>query len=119
MVETVLSSDKFQLPVLRALKAGFDFGFVFVTVASADLNTARVQHRVATGGHDVPEDRIRQRRVRSHANATWFADRATTGLVYDNSAQPPVPLAYKMRGSPAWHLHDPIRLAQLGIALST
>jgi predicted ABC-type ATPase len=36
----------------------------FIEVASADLAVARVAHRVARGGHDVPEVDIRRRFAR-------------------------------------------------------
>lgn len=117
MVETVLSSGKFQLPVLRALKSGFEFGFVYVLVGSPDLNVARVLNRVREGGHDVPEDRIRARRDRSFAAVSWFAARATLGVVVDNStARPPV-LAEKQRIESAWRAADSIALSACGIRL--
>ena len=119
MVETVLSSTKFQLPVLRALKAGFEFGFVYVTVRSADLNVERVADRVAEGGHDVPEDRIRARRVRSAEAVAWFAARATQGLVVDNTASDPLLLAEKKRGEPNWLPAQPELLRILGLFVPT
>ncbi len=117
MVETVLSSSKFEQPVTTAIAAGFMFGFVYVTVRSADVNAARVRNRVARGGHDVPADLIRSRRERSHMAAHWFAQRAHVGLVFDNSAASPALLAEKRRPEATWRVFDPGRLAELGINL--
>jgi predicted ABC-type ATPase len=117
MVETVLSSSKFESLVLRAVAQGFTFGFVYVTVRSAELNEVRVRHRVTRGGHDVPPDRIRARRERSHAAATWFASHAHIGLVIDNSGASPVVLAEKRRSAASWDLYDLDTLQALGINL--
>ena len=117
MVETVLSSDKFQAPVLQALRSGFEFGFVYVFVRSADLNVARVSDRVREGGHDVPEDRIRARRQRSLVAATWFARRATLGLVIDNTTAHPVVAAETRRDGHGWRVADPGLLADVGLLL--
>ncbi|NGM23227.1 hypothetical protein G3576_24655 [Roseomonas stagni] len=68
-----------------ARRIGRRFGIVYVTVEIADLNVARVAHRVALGGHDVPQDRILSRREASYANFPEFARRADAGLVIDNS----------------------------------
>jgi predicted ABC-type ATPase len=118
MVETVLSSRKFEATVLGALGAGYEFGFAYVTVRSAELNVQRVALRVEEGGHDVPEDRIRSRRERSREAVTWFASRAAVGLVIDNSGVSPVVLAEKRRGGAVWDLYDLETLGALGIRLS-
>ena len=64
---------------------GLIFRLVYVTTVSPDLNVERVRQRVLSGGHDVPEDRIRSRWDRSMINLTWFAQRADRALVLDNS----------------------------------
>lgn len=117
MVETVLSSAKFELRVARALKAGLLFGFVYVTLKSAKLNVARVRERVLHGGHDVPPDRILARRARSHAAVTWFARRAMIGVILDNSGARPEMLAEKRIGDLGWRATMPDVLTELGITL--
>ena len=69
-----------------AKKAGFRVVLYHVNVRSADLSVARVARRVEEGGHDVPEDKIRERYERNQAlirTAILMSDRA---FVYDNSA---------------------------------
>ena len=88
LVETVLSSDKFRARVTEALARDFRIGLVFVTLRAAALHVARIADRVIEGGHDVPEDRVLARRVRSHAAFGWFAARAHRGLLIDNTGGP-------------------------------
>jgi predicted ABC-type ATPase len=85
LVETVLSSDKFIERVDRAAMAGYWIGLVFILVQSPDINVTRVAARVAQGGHDVPESRIRARWVRSLERLPVFARRASGFWVLDNS----------------------------------
>jgi predicted ABC-type ATPase len=108
MVETVLSSDKFKTRVQAARNGGFDVVFIYVTVRSAGLNVARVLLRTGLGGHDVPRDRIIDRRGRSHAMFAWFAEAADTVFVFDNSGTVPVVTAFKHHGK--WTLAAPDRL---------
>ena len=57
-----------------------------VGVRLEDLSVERVKSRVSKGGHDVPEDKIRQR-FRSNKEAIRQAViRADYAYVYDNSA---------------------------------
>lgn len=123
MVETVGSSEKF-LPVLRTARGkGFGIGLVYVTVASEELNVARVEHRVALGGHPVPLDAIRCRRVRSFANFARFAALADRGLLIDNTAtdprsgRPRPRLLAERRLGEAWAIHDGSMAPELTDAL--
>lgn len=88
LVETALSSDKLQRRVLAAKAAGYAVALVYVTLRHEALNVARVALRHAGGGHDVPRDRILDRRARSHARFGWFAERADFVAVFENSAEP-------------------------------
>ncbi len=101
MVETVLSSDKLMARVETAQRAGYRFSLVYVTLRDGRLNVARVAQRLAGGGHDVPTDRVLDRRVRSHLRFAWFAARADLVLVFDNT-EAPVYAAGKADG--AWDL---------------
>src|SRR5690606_5325312 len=69
-----------------ARAAGFRIVLFHLNLSSADLAVARVKARKAEGGHDVPEDKIRQRYERNQAlirKAALLADRAQ---VFDSSA---------------------------------
>ncbi len=57
----------------------------YVALDSADRHVARVKARVARGGHDVPEARIRERYDRSRANLARLVPKLAAVKVYDNS----------------------------------
>jgi predicted ABC-type ATPase len=84
IAETVFSHPS-KLGLIRAAhNAGFTV-VLHVLLIPEDLAVQRVRHRVAAGGHDVPEDKIRQRHRRLWAlvaDAIALSDMAT---VYDNS----------------------------------
>ncbi|KLD74845.1 AAA family ATPase [Xanthomonas hyacinthi] len=58
----------------------------FCGLASVDLHLQRVAARVAHGGHDIPEARIRHRYDASRANLIDLIPHLTTLHVYDNSS---------------------------------
>jgi predicted ABC-type ATPase len=59
--ETVMSSpDKVEF-MREARDAGYRTYLYFIATEDPSINVARVQLRVAQGGHDVPEEHIRQR----------------------------------------------------------
>jgi predicted ABC-type ATPase len=47
----------------------------------------RVQERVAAGGHDIPEAKIRERYETSRANLIRLLPRLASLRLYDNSAE--------------------------------
>ena len=88
-VETVLSTDKYRALVTEARRRGFAVRVIFVFLANPDLNVERVRIRVQKGGHDVPEDRIRARWVRSFQQFAWFLAEADRVDVFENSGADP------------------------------
>lgn len=101
---------------LELLQDAKDHGFrvvvYHVNVRSPELSVKRVGSRFRQGGHDVPEDKIRERYARNPAlirQAVLLADR---GFVYDNSAlgKPPEltvafrsgEVVYASKAVPAW-----------------
>ncbi len=85
VMETVLSrADKLDF-VAKARRMGYRVVAVFVATASADINCERVRRRVAEGGHDVPEDKLRARYARSLDNLALLARYADELYVCDNS----------------------------------
>lgn len=62
ITETVMSDAKRWVPfVLKARKLGYRITLYFVTTEDPVINIARIRTRVAMGGHNVPEDRVRSR----------------------------------------------------------
>lgn len=85
VTETVFSHPS-KLDLVNAARAhGYAVWVMHVGVDSADLSVARVAYRVETGGHAVPEKKIRERYERSAPLIRDAVQLADTGLVYDNS----------------------------------
>lgn len=62
ITETVMSDGLRWVPFFqKAAARGYRIVLYFVTTSDAAINVARVRARVAHGGHDVPEARIRSR----------------------------------------------------------
>jgi predicted ABC-type ATPase len=97
-VETVLSTGKYQKLVLLAKARSFQVRLIYVLLRSVELNIERVKLRVAKGGHDVPEDKIAERRERSLAQLPWFLDQADQAWLFDNSDASPRLIGTKDKG---------------------
>jgi predicted ABC-type ATPase len=69
----------------RAVEAGYFVALVYIAV-EPELAALRVDQRVASGGHDVPRDRIAARFQRSLANLRDAIRFVTLAKVYDNSS---------------------------------
>ncbi|MEO8751940.1 MAG: ZTL protein [Casimicrobiaceae bacterium] len=86
-LETTLGGDTIVGLLLEATAAGLDVNVWFVGLGSVELHVARVQQRVARGGHDIPRADIERRFVRSRLNLIRLLPRLNQLVVYDNSAQ--------------------------------
>jgi predicted ABC-type ATPase len=84
-VESVLSSPKYQPLVETVIARGGFFGLIYVALSSPELARERVAGRVSRGGHGVPDEKIALRWRRSLANLGWFARRASSFWIVDNS----------------------------------
>lgn len=84
--ETTLASRSLA-PWIRSLKQdGYFFALWYVWLQSADLAVQRVMQRVATGGHQIPEETIRRRYQRSVQNLKeLYLPLADRWEVLDNS----------------------------------
>jgi predicted ABC-type ATPase len=88
-VETVLSSPKYRRLVEKAKAHDFEVCFVYVYVESVGVQLERIRARVAKGGHDVPADKVRERRQRSFDQMPWFFLQADRAWIFDNSGDEP------------------------------
>ena len=86
--ETVLSS-KFKLDILKKAKEeGYFIKCVFVLTINPLINVARVETRVASGGHDVEKKKIIERYYKSLNNIKNLMDICDILHVYDNTLEP-------------------------------
>lgn len=88
-VETVLSSNKYFAPAAAAKRRGFRTRLLFITLPTVEATLGRIAARVAKGGHDVPEDKVRSRWKKSHDNLVAFADIVDDVLVWSNAGASP------------------------------
>ena len=86
--ETTLAARTFA-KFLRECKAnGYRINLVYVWLESAELAVSRVAKRVASGGHNIPEDVIRRRYERGRGNfVELYSPIADYWIVYDNTRQ--------------------------------
>lgn len=78
-------------------------GFVVVThvlMVPESLAVLRVSHRVAAGGHSVPEEKIRERYLRLWPLVATAIGRSNQATVYDTAAGTPRIVARFVGGSP-------------------
>lgn len=86
--ETVLSSS-YKLDILKKAKdEGYFLKGVFVLTADSSVNIARVEARVASGGHNVEPEKIRSRYHKSIANIKELMKLCDILHVYDNTINP-------------------------------
>lgn len=83
--ETVFSHPSTLLDMQKCRASGFEVFLFFVTTKSAQINVARIVGRVRSGGHNVPEDRIRARYERTMRLFPRIVEEADSAYVYDNS----------------------------------
>jgi predicted ABC-type ATPase len=85
--ETTLGGRTIAQMLNQAARSGHRLHVWFCGLASADLHLRRVRSRVAHGGHDIPEEKIRERWTRSRENLIRVLPRIAHLRVYDNSAE--------------------------------
>jgi predicted ABC-type ATPase len=88
-VETVLSTPKYRALVLAAKERKFTIRLIYVLLKPPQLNIERVRLRVAKGGHDVPGEKILERREKSLGQLPWFPAQADDAWLFDNSDEKP------------------------------
>jgi predicted ABC-type ATPase len=88
--ESTLAGNKW-MRMIRDLKgAGYLIYIFFLDLVSAELAVSRVKYRVETGGHDIPEETIRRRYVRSRRNFWYNYKKEVDGwYLFDNSTRTP------------------------------
>ena len=86
--ETVLSTDRNLNLLKRAKENGYFIRGIYVLTASSEINIARVKVREASGGHGVPEDKIRCRYDKALALVPELVQICDILHIYDNSEKP-------------------------------
>jgi predicted ABC-type ATPase len=88
--ETTLSGRGYARHIAAWRKAGFRVKIFFLRLTSPELAIARVQQRVRTGGHNVPEETIRRRFAAGLRNfEEIYKPIVDEWALYDNSYRTP------------------------------
>ena len=86
---------------------GYCFQLYYFWLPSADLAVQRVALRVKNGGHNIPEDTIRQRYSQSLKNLfRLYMPLADVWQVYDNERQGPARLVARGSGKEVHRVVD-------------
>jgi predicted ABC-type ATPase len=111
IAETVFSHPSKLELIAEATSAGY-YTALHVLMVPEDLAVARVDYRLASGGHRVPADKIRQRYRRLWANVVAAVPEVGSATIWDN-AQLDGPRRVAMFiegfvvGKPEWPLWTP------------
>ena len=101
-VETTLAGHGPVATIREALAAAFKTYVLYVGLGDPELQMERVRLRVLKGGHDVPDDDIRRRYVRSLDRVPEALTIAHRGTVVDNSGSAPRRMLTVRRGQIIW-----------------
>jgi predicted ABC-type ATPase len=83
--ETTLGGTTIARLLEQAASAGIAVRIWYVGLTDPELHIARVGARVAAGGHDIPESKIRERFDASRTNLIRLVPKLTELRLYDNS----------------------------------
>lgn len=85
--ETTLGGNSICQLLLQAMDQGLDVNIGFCGLSSPELHIQRVSERVAKGGHDIPESKIRERWMGAIHNMCALIPGCKMVTVFDNSAE--------------------------------
>lgn len=103
-IETTLSSKQNLATLQLARGSGFQVRLIYVALDAPEHNLRRVKERVASGGHNVPDEDVRRRYYRSLANAPEALRIAHEAVVYDNSGLRHQKVLQLRGGIVTWHI---------------
>lgn len=85
--ETTLGGNTITNLLENAALQDIGISVWYVGLKDVELHIQRVRSRVASGGHDIPEQRIRERYSQSRLNLIRLLPRLEDLLLYDNSEE--------------------------------
>ena len=99
--ETTLAARSFARFLRKCKAQGYRINLVYVWLESAELAINRVARRVASGGHNIPEDIIRRRYERGKKNfVELYLPIVDCLQVYNNSGYSNSLVAYRSASEP-------------------
>lgn len=106
--ESTLAAGNAPEKLIRQAKAqGFGVVLLYFWLSSPQLALARVQQRVARGGHDIPESDVYRRYERSMKNLFHlYLPKANAWMVFDNSNDKPELISVGEQDSNLIHVYN-------------
>ncbi len=86
--ETVLSTDRNLKLLQKAKEKGYFIRCIYVLTCSPIINVNRVKARKASGGHDVPKEKIFSRYEKALKLIPELLETCDICHIYDNSSEP-------------------------------
>lgn len=86
--ETVLSTERNLILLKKAKEKGYFIRCIYVLTVDPTINVLRVKARTLSGGHDVPEDKIRTRYYKALNLIPELIKVCDVIHIYDNSVTP-------------------------------
>ncbi|MFT7774673.1 AAA family ATPase [Roseateles sp.] len=83
--ETTLGGASIAKLLLEGARAGAEVHLWFAGLAAPELHLRRIATRVAAGGHDIPEAKVRERFDASRSNLVKLMPYLASLRIYDNS----------------------------------
>lgn len=83
--ETTLGGASIARLLLDGVRAGAEVHVWYAGLATPELHLRRIAARVAAGGHDIPEAKVRERFDASRSNLVKLMPHLASLRVYDNS----------------------------------
>lgn len=85
--ETTLGGNSITKLLLNGARGGAEIHAWFAGLATPELHLKRIAARVAAGGHDIPETKVRERFDASRSNLVKLMSHLASLRVYDNSLE--------------------------------
>lgn len=85
--ETTLGGKSIAKLLLDGARGGAEVHVWFAGLATPELHLQRIAARVAAGGHDIPEDKVRERFDASRSNLVKLMPHLASLRVFDNSVE--------------------------------
>lgn len=86
--ETVMSTDRNIKLLRRAREKGYFVRCIYVLTSDVNINIHRVMRRFASGGHDVPVEKIKSRYIRALSLIPELSEVCDVMHIYDNTDMP-------------------------------
>lgn len=86
--ETVMSTERNLFLLQKAKEKGYFIRCIYVLTTDVKVNIGRVKSRVASGGHDVPTEKIKERYDKALKLIPEIVKVCDVMHIYDNTTEP-------------------------------